>query len=136
MATNVEIAEFFGRYATAFSHGQLEDVVSLYSKAFTLCAPGSMMVVSGRDKARQVIGEAMSRYAELGFCRAKIGKLQPNLYASDHAVADLEWSLLDGSGSPILVFDATYVLRKFGEQWKIVLLIAHNEAERLQQVQA
>jgi hypothetical protein len=132
MTSSVEMAEFFGRYATAFSHGDVEALCALFAKAFCLSSPSTMMMVSGTEKVRTVIRESLARYAGVGFARAKISRLNPTLYASDHALADLQWTLIDADGGDIASFDATYVLKKFSTDWRIVLVISHNEEQRLQ----
>jgi hypothetical protein len=127
MTTSVEMAEFFAKYATAFSHGDLDALCGLFAKAFCLSSPSTMMMVSGAGKGRAVIGEMLERYAGLGFARAKISKLNPTSYASDHALADVRWSLLGEDGGEIIAFDATYVLKKFSGDWRIVMAISHAE---------
>lgn len=125
------MAQFFGSYATAFSHGNLDEICGLFAEPCGITGSGFLLTVSSREDARAGIEQLLEKYSKLGMSRVRITKLIPNLYASDHAITDIEWTMLRADGSEIIRFDNTYVVKKIGPDWKIVFVVAHNEGERL-----
>jgi hypothetical protein len=133
MTTNVEIAEFFSQFASAVCKCDLDKICDCFTQAFGFSDPESLRFISGHRQIRELAQLSVERYQALGFNRIKISRLTPNLYESNHATADLEWILLDGGGLEICRFDHSYVLRKLGGLWRIVFVVAHNEARRLRE---
>jgi hypothetical protein len=133
MTTNVELAEFFSSFAGAVSASDVDRISGTFAKAFGVSDPAAVRFVSGREHIHALISQTVERYGQLGFNRIRIAHLNPNLYDSNHAVADLEWILLDAQGNEIARFDHTYILHRHGGLWRIVFVIVHNEEERLRE---
>jgi hypothetical protein len=132
MTTNVEIAEFFSRFATAVTNGDLETITGTFAKAFVLSDMESVRFVSNPAHVQEHVHASVARYRDLGCNRIRLKMLGSNLYESDHAMIDLEWILLDHDSRELVRFNHSYVMRKFLGVWRIVFVIAHNEADRLQ----
>lgn len=135
MTTSVEMAQLFGSYATAFSHGNIDEICGLFAEPCGISGSGFLLAMSNREEARSGIEQLLAKYAGLGMSRVRITKLIPNLYASDHAVTDIEWTMLRADGSEIIRFDNTYMVKKIASDWKIVFVVAHNEGQRLRQLE-
>lgn len=129
------MAQLFGSYATAFSHGNIDEICGLFAEPCGISGSGFLLAMSNREEARSGIEQLLAKYAGLGMSRVRITKLIPNLYASDHAVTDIEWTMLRADGSEIIRFDNTYMVKKIASDWKIVFVVAHNEGQRLRQLE-
>ncbi len=132
MTTNVEIAEFFSRFATAVTNEDLQTISSTFAKAFAYSDAESLRFISSSVQIQEHIRRSVDRYRGLGCNRMRLILLGSNLYESDHCMIDLEWILLAADSAEIARFNHSYVMRKFAGEWRIVFVISHNESERLQ----
>ncbi len=115
------------------SSNDIDRISGTFAKAFGVSDPTTVRFVSGREHIHDLLAQSVKRYEQLGFNRIRIAHLTPNLYDSNHAVADLEWILIDAQGNEITRFDHTYILHRHAGLWRIVFVIAHNEEERLRE---
>ena len=85
------------------------------------------------EQFRAELRQAASVYQQIGVDVIEIKNYLEADLGTGFWLTKMEWELLDEDLNTILLFDNTYLVEASDDEPKIVLFIAHNEQERMQE---
>lgn len=131
-AIKTELEAFFEEYGEAFAHGILDKACTKLSFPLSISAPDGVQCFGSQEDMCANTQALIEKYASLGVKGVRMSRLNLQcLGPSKHARADATWQLLNEKGGPIVAFDTSYILARTTEGWRIILVITHNEKEKI-----
>lgn len=114
------------------AHDYLQMMQAFHSQ-FQLSTPERIWhFLENNDLFKTNIDKSFKRYATIGamYCSSTQYEIV-TMPSTDHALANVEWSLYDSNDQPMLSFDITYCMKQIEGQWKFIFVIDHNEDQRI-----
>ena len=132
VGTKIELEAFFEDYGEAFAHGILDKVCTKLAFPLTISDSQGIVCFSSQEEMCENTQALIEKYAGLGVKGVRMSRLAlACMGPSRHARADATWQMLNEKGGPIVAIDTSYVLNKTDAGWRIILMISHNEAEKI-----
>jgi hypothetical protein len=123
---------FFEEYASALSESNIESIARAYAEQFMATGPGYHMSLSNDEQFRAELAQTAQFYQQIGVDVVEIKNYLEAALDSGFWLVKIEWELLDKDLNTLVTFDTTYVIDAGRNVPKILLYIAHNEQERMQ----
>jgi hypothetical protein len=127
------LRKFFDDYATALSASDIDGIAQAYAEQFMATGPGFRMSMNNDAQFRAGLGQAAHFYKQIGVDVIEIKNYLEAELGSNIWLTKIEWELLDEDLNGILTFDNTYLVEARDDEPKILLFIAHNEQQRMQE---
>jgi hypothetical protein len=127
------LRQFFDDYATALSSADVEGIAEAYAEQFMATGPGFYVANQNDEQFRQGLAQAAQFYRQIGVDAIEIKNYLEADLGSSFWLTKIEWELLDEDLNTMLTFDNTYLVEAGDDKPKIVLFIAHNEQQRMQE---
>ncbi|MCC6455337.1 MAG: hypothetical protein IT328_10370 [Caldilineaceae bacterium] len=128
-----KLRQFFDDYATALSAADVEGIAGAYADQFMATGPGFRMANKNDEQFRRGLAQAAQFYRQIGVDVIEIKNYLEAELGSGFWLAKIEWELLDEDLNDMLTFDNTYLVEAGDGKPQIVLFIAHNEQQRMQE---
>ena len=128
------LRSFFDSYAEALSSANVTGIVNAYAPQFMATGPGFSMSMNNDEQYRAGAERAVRFYQQIGVDVAEIKNYLEADLGSGIWLTKVEWELLDEDLNTIVTFDYTYLVEAGDNAPKIVLFIAHNEYQRMQEL--
>src|SRR5690554_4799148 len=128
------LRQFFDDYADALSAADIEGIAAAYADQFMATGPGFRMANKNDEQFRKGLEQAAQFYKQIGVDAIDINNYLEAELGSNFWLTKIEWELLDEDLNGILTFDNTYLVEAKNNQPKIILFIAHNEQQRMQEM--
>lgn len=126
-----QLRQFFEQYAEALGQAEIPTIASAYAEQFMATGPGYRKSLDNDERFRAGLEQATGFYKEIGVDVVEIKNYLEAELGSGFWLTKIEWELLDEDLNTIALFDYTYLVDANGGEPKIILLIAHNEQQRM-----
>ncbi len=127
------LREFFDDYATALSDADIEGIVWAYAEQFMATGPGLRMSMTNDAQFSARLAQFAQFYRQIGVDVVEAKNYLEADLGSGFWLTKIEWELLDEDLNTLLTFDNTYMVEAGNDEPKIILVIAHNEQQRMQE---
>jgi hypothetical protein len=127
------LRKFFDEYATALSGADIEGIAEAYAEQFMATSPGLRMSMNNDQEFRAGLTQAAQFYKQIGVDVIELKNYLEAELGSGFWLTKIEWELLDEDLNTILTFDNTYFVEAGEDKPKIVLFVAHNEQQKMQE---
>lgn len=128
------LRQFFDAYAEALTQANVRNIVAAYAPQFMATGPGFSMSMNNDEQYRTGVEQAVKFYQQIGVDVAEVKNYLEADLGSGIWLTKVEWELLDEDLNTIVTFDYTYLVEAGDNAPKIVLFIAHNEYQRMQEL--
>ena len=128
-----KLRSFFDHYAEALGTAAIEEIARAYADQFMATGPGFSMGLENDRKFRAGLAQTAQFYRQLGVDVVEVKNYLEAELGSGFWLTKVEWELLDEDLNTIVTFDNTYLVEADEGEAKIVLYIAHNEHQRMQE---
>ena len=128
-----KLRQFFDDYAAALSAANVEGIAEVYADQFMATGPGFRMTNKNDEQFRRGLAQAAQFYRQIGVDVIEIKNYLEAELGSGFWLTKIEWELLDEDLNDMLTFDNTYLVEAGDSKPQIVLFIAHNEHQRMQE---
>jgi hypothetical protein len=132
-ALSGNLKDFFSRYESAFTSSNVGAIAKVFADMCLITTPEEVLLVRNDNELRTILNGISSRYRAIGVRSVKIASFTEIELDPYHALAKVQWSLHRNDGTEIVSFDVTYPARMTEDGPEIILLIPHNEEERLRE---
>ena len=127
------LRNFFDDYAQALSDADTEGLTEAYAEQFMATGPGFSISMNNDAQFRAALAQTAKFYRQIGVDAIELKNYLEAELGSGFWLTKIEWELLDEDLNTLLTFDNTYMVEAGEDEPKIILFIAHNEHERMQQ---
>src|SRR3954463_13316716 len=127
------LRKFFDQYAEALSVTEIDAIAQAYAEQFMATGPGFSMSMENNRQFHAGLAQTALFYRQIGVDVVEVKNYLEAELGSGFWLTKVEWELLDEDLNTIVTFDNTYMVEADEGQPKIVLFIAHNEHERMQE---
>jgi len=127
------LKEFFSRYESAFNAFDSDAIANAFADSCIITTPEDVLLVRNDGQLRTILNRITSRYKAIGVKSVKVASLTEMQLDPSHSLAKVTWDLLREDGTEIVSFDVTYLVRMTEDGSAIILLMPHNEEQRLRE---
>jgi hypothetical protein len=127
------LRNFFDDYAQALGDADTEGIAEAYAEQFMATGPGFSMSMNNDAQFRAGLAQTAQFYRQIGVDTIELKNYLEAELGSGFWLTKIEWELLDEDLNTLLTFDNTYMVEAGSGEPKIVLFIAHNEHQRMQE---
>jgi ketosteroid isomerase-like protein len=120
-------------YVKAFESLDADLLVDFYGLPCLFLAPQGQVVAADAPAARAVASQLMTQAKGQGYRRTEILDLEVRALASELAECRGAFVRLGADGVELLRFGFTYLMRRDGDRWRIVVAAAHDVPARATQ---
>lgn len=127
------LRHFFDDYAQALSDADTEGIAAAYAAQFMATGPGFSMSMNNDAHFRAGLDQSAKFYQQIGVDAIELKTYLEAELGTGFWLVKIEWELLDENLNTLLTFDNTYMVEAGRGEPHIVLYIAHNEHQRMQE---
>ena len=113
-------------YVRAFEALRAEHVVPFYSLPCTFIRPDGVWIVQDQATALVLVNHLIDHARTQRYHHTEVSQLTRRNLASSLTELSGDFERFDPNGSLIARFGFTYLLREVGDEWKIIVAIAHD----------
>jgi len=122
-----QLRSFFARYAVAFSALDVAGILGHFAFPCQIATETSGYAFADRAAIEADMSGFVQLYADQGFERAELAKLDYQPLSEAFGLAHVNWRLVKTGGETLVDFQSTYILRMGAEAPAIIGILGHNE---------
>ena len=122
-----QVRRFFERYNVAFSKLDVAGILDHFAFPCQIATETSGYAFVDRAAIEADMSGFVQFYADQGFERAELAKLDYQPLSPSFGLAHVNWRLVKTGGETLVDIQSTYILRMGAEAPAIIGLLGHNE---------
>ena len=120
---------FFDAYRTAFAGFDSAAICKFYHYPNMIVSNDTTAATADEATMTGHVGRLLNFYKERGAIDPRIQSLLPTELSPWLCQVSVAWRLFNAEDHPMVHFHTTYTVRKTGDTWRIVFVIAHDEKQ-------
>src|SRR5215204_1248981 len=128
------LRHFFDDYAAALTAANRGGIAKAFADQFMATGPDFRKSMSNDEQFRAGLAQSAKFYKQIGVDVVEVKNYLEADLGTGFWLTKIEWELLDEDLNTIITFDNTYLVEAASDKPKIVLFIAHNEQQRMQEM--
>ena len=116
----------FWSYAHAFQSLDPKAVAPHFNEPAMMITPQGTQTLPNASAVEQAYARVMAELPAQRYARTEFSTIEERRLGDDLTVLTGSGTWVDLSGQPFMPFGMTYVLRRTGEDWRIVVAIIHS----------
>lgn len=127
---NAAFKTFFSDYERAFNDLDVRRQAEMFDDSFMTAGPKGAIARS-KDEFLGMAEQLAAYYRAAGQTSARILEAAESPISPEYSLVDVHWaSTFEKTGDRLIEYDVSYIVRKTGNQLKIVMFIAHEDEEQ------
>jgi hypothetical protein len=126
------VRSFFDHYAVAFTALDVAGILDHFSFPCQIATENSGYAFADRGAIEADMSGFVQFYADQGFERAELKRLDFQPLSDTFGLAHVNWRLVKTGGETLVDLDSTYILRVGGAAPAIIGILGHNEDSQWQ----
>lgn len=114
-------------YEAACASMDAEAICGFYAYPCLIGVSDAQFSYASREQMQPAFAWVLAGYRRLGVVTSRIADLSIEILSLSYANADLRWHLSDAEGRTLPEMHCTYLIRRVGDLWRIVVAISHDE---------
>jgi hypothetical protein len=127
-----QVRNFFDRYAVAFSKLDVPGILGHFDFPCQIATENAGYAFTDRAAIEADMTGFVDFYAQHGFERAELAKLDYQPLSDTFGLAHVNWRLVTTGGETLVDVDSTYILRMGAQEPAIIGILGHNEDSQWQ----
>jgi len=127
-----QVRSFFDRYAVAFSKLDVPGILGHFHFPCQIATENAGYAFTDRAAIEADMTGFVDFYAQRGFERAELAKLDYQPLSDTFGLAHVNWRLVKTGGETLVDVDSTYILRMGPQEPAIIGILGHNEDSQWQ----
>ena len=125
--SELQVRSFFDRYAVAFCALDVPGILDHFAFPCQIATETSGYAFVDRAAIEADMSGFVQFYADQGFERAELAKLDFQPLSASFGLAHVNWRLVKTGGETLVDVRSTYILRMGAEAPAIIGILGHNE---------
>lgn len=128
-----EVRSFFNHYTIAFSALDVAGILDHFGFPCQIATESAGYAFADRAAIEADMAGFVQFYADHGFERAELAKLDYQPLSDAFGLAHVSWRLVKRGGETLVDVESTYILRLGGAKPAIIGILGHNEDSQWKQ---
>ena len=125
-----KLSDFFRRYALVSLGPDPEKLADFYDTSFLAAGPKGGAAFRNDEAFLAWLREMHRFNIQSGMTSMTVGAVTETAISAKYSLVTVEWSAtFERTGNTAIRFSISYLLRQFGESWKVAAYISHDDQE-------